>query len=125
MSKQVINIKAEKLDTLAVLCEASKHIIEALDDIAELKLFVDGVSVRTCRGEEPDSMAVRVEWEHGHLVTNDSSEMDALLVVLAKAMALIEMDAGGPHHVFSGVLNSMLFSVSWDAEFNVKIERND
>lgn len=125
MSKQVINIKADRLDTLAILCESAKYIVEQLDGIADMRLSVDGISVRNCKPEEPCDMAFNVEHEHGHLVVNGTESMDSLLLVLAKAMAIIEMDAGGPNHVFSGVLNTVDFSVSWDTEFNVKIERNE
>ena len=123
MSKNTMTITTKRVDILALLCASASELLSETEPDS-MRLSADGITVYKGKAEDSEQALV-VECGHERIVLNDEAAVVELLTLLAKAEALLDIDAGGPFHTFSGLLNTAHFSVSWDAEFNVKVVQND
>jgi hypothetical protein len=122
MNKNARTIETKRPDIMARLCADAAEICSETEP-DDVKLFVDGITVRKTKPEDDEELALVVECGHGRIVLNGDLEVAEFITLLAKVEALSDLDAGGPFSTFSGTLNTIHFSASWDAEFNVVLAK--
>jgi hypothetical protein len=122
MSKNARTIETKRPDIMARLCADAAEICSETEP-DDVKLFVDGITVRKTKPEDDEDLALLVECGHGSIALNGDLEVAEFITLLAKVEALADLDAGGPFNTFSGTLNTVHFSATWDAEFNVAIAK--
>ena len=124
MSKSKMTIETKRPDIMARLCADAAEICSETEP-DDVKLFVDGITVRKAKPKDDEELALSVECGHGVVVLNGDLEVAEFITLLAKVEALADLDAGGPFSTFSGTLNTVHFSATWDAEFNVVLTKSE
>lgn len=122
MNKSTMTIETKRPDILARLCADAAEICSETEP-DDVKLFVDGITVRKTKPEDDEELALLVECGHGRIALNGDLEVAEFITLLTKVEALADIDAGGPFSTFSGTLNTIHFMATWDAEFNVVLTK--